>query len=127
MIILPILELFHIIKHLEVIFKGRKYSKTTLLDSRHYFILDVITSILSLISLWGELPSLLALLVVINILGHIYYIITWPQSKFSSLHAEKIINWTSREYLGPHYTYDFFMTLFFDVASHSICFCYLII
>jgi len=110
-LILASSEIFHILTHLNVLFRFNPPSLEYLEKRGWYFSIDLITAALCCVysgfTYW--------FLVLIHFIVHWWYVIQWNRGYY----ANRIKIWSTKEYAGPWFTVDFLLTTF-DVMVHLL-------
>lgn len=114
LIILLFSETYHILGHVNVLFRISPPNRSWFRDHRIYFLWDMMSPLIAFI-----LTRNLIFLpfTIFHFISHIFYVITWNDGYY----ANRISEWSSEEYKGNHITVDFFLTIA-DILSHCVMF-----
>lgn len=103
-------EIFHVLGHVNVLLRVNPPEQEWFNEYGIYFVWDMLSAFISYY-LTQEIMFLPTL--IIHTVVHFFYIITWNRGYY----ANRISEWSSKEYNGKYITIDFFLTLF-DIFVH---------
>jgi len=109
-VVLLSIELFHILAHLNVLFRYKPPSLDNLKDRRYYFVFDGLSHFLPWL-----IHGRFFYYVAFQAIAHAYYVWTWNKGHY----AIRIRDWSVKEYRGKWITVDFFLT-WSDIIGHSL-------
>ena len=103
-------ESFHVLSHLNVMFRISPPTLNQLKAKGYYFLFDGSSFFLSYLLHGRYLP-----LVSIETLAHLWYVYNWN----SNYYANRIRDWSVKEYSGKWITVDWFLT-WSDIITHVL-------
>ncbi|XP_076445711.1 uncharacterized protein LOC143283385 isoform X2 [Babylonia areolata] len=116
-----LVEAYHVLAHMAVLFRFRLLPRKDLVRVRYYFLVDGLTSFLTAFFYTGHLRWLVS----IHVVQHLYYYFAWERTRL----AKRIVNWSSLDWFqspkAGGVEMDNILGTLFDIVVHVCNLCLL--